>query len=42
MQGGAGSVESLTDDLAAARSVADDIDRLLDGQREVSLMLKDE
>jgi serine/threonine-protein kinase len=42
MQGGAGSVESLTDDLAVARDVADDIDRLLDGQREVRSILEGE
>ncbi len=42
MQAGAGSVESLTGDLAAAREVAEDIDRLLEGQREVESLLKDE
>ncbi len=42
MQAGAGSVESLTGDLAAAREVADDIGRLLQGQREVESLLKGE
>lgn len=42
MQAGHGSVESLTGDLAAAREVAEDIDRLLEGQREVESLLKDE
>ncbi len=40
MQAGAGSVESLTGDLAAAREVAEDIGRLLEGQREVESLLK--
>ncbi len=42
MQAGAGSVESLTGDLAAAREVAEDIDRLLEGQEQVETLLKPE
>ncbi len=40
MQAGSGSVESLTGDVAVARNVAEDIDRLLEGQREVDKLLK--
>jgi predicted Ser/Thr protein kinase len=42
MHAGTGSVESVTGDLAAARDVADDIDRLLDAQQEVDTLLKEE
>ena len=37
---GAGSVDSLTADLAAARGVSEDVDRLLEGQREVEAVVK--
>jgi serine/threonine-protein kinase len=39
IQGGTGSVAGLTEDLAAARSVASDIDQLADAQREVDSIL---
>ncbi len=39
MHAGGGSVESLTGDLEAAREVADDIDRLMDAQREVQKLI---
>lgn len=37
---GAGSVESLTSDLAAAAEVGDEIDRLMDGMGDVELLLR--
>lgn len=40
MQGGVGSVESLTADLGAAKELSDAIARLLDGQREVEALLQ--
>ncbi|UCC71286.1 MAG: serine/threonine protein kinase [Gemmatimonadota bacterium] len=40
MQAGSGSIESLTDDLTAARGVADDVGQLLEGQGEVSMLLR--
>ncbi len=42
MQAGSGSVESLTGDLAAARDVAGEIDRLLEAQLEVERLLRRE
>lgn len=39
MHAGGGSVESLTGDLEAARDVADDIDRLIEGQKEVQRLI---
>ena len=40
MQAGAGTVQSITTDLAAARELSDDIERLLEGQAEVEAALK--
>ena len=40
LHGGAGSVQSMTTDLAAAREVGDAVDRLLAGQREVEEELR--
>ncbi len=37
---GAGTVESLTTDLAAAAEVGDEIDRLMDGMGDVELLLR--
>jgi serine/threonine-protein kinase len=37
--GGAGSLQSMTTDLAAARALGDAVDRLLDGRREVERLL---
>ncbi len=42
MQAGSGSVESLTGDLAAARDVAEEIERLLAAQEEVETLLQSE
>ncbi len=42
MHAGSGSVESVTGDLAAARDVAEDIDRLLEAHTEIDSLLKDE
>ncbi len=39
LQAGAGSTESVTQDLSAARALGEDVDRLLEGQREVSRLL---
>lgn len=40
MQAGAGSVEGITTDLASARELLEDIERVLEGQQEVEQMLK--
>ena len=42
LRGGVGSVETITADLSAAREVGDQIDRLLEGQREVQEALDGE
>lgn len=42
MQAGAGSVESITEDLAKARELSDDIERLLEGRRDVERVLRGE
>jgi hypothetical protein len=40
LHAGATSLESLTADLSAARDVADAVDRLLEGQRDVEEALR--
>ena len=40
LQAGAGSAESITQDLSSARALSDDVDRLLEGQHEVELVVK--
>jgi hypothetical protein len=40
LRAGAGGIESVTQDLAAAQVLADDVDRLLAGQREVERVLR--